>query len=288
MRMIERLTPAAALLAAPLLGFVASCTVITNPGQYEFSTGGCPQGSDASDLQVELFNFEDYENQRIEVRLIRDAEELVLRAVLDGIDPTGTEEGNADTSANLCLTFSDAIEAPGRYEVHTFVDCTEGERVPCGDGDYQPPAEPGWLSGVLDGYAEVDGTVAPTGFDDPPAFPPGNFELGLTGMGVHLVGTQHFALNVLDPAGNIVGFARLPKVADADFTILIRGVLQPNTDYTVEMYADFVRNGLYDPIVDGGLGDHSWVRSYRSDGEGMLVESFAHVGTFEPLDSFTF
>ncbi|RLB50683.1 MAG: hypothetical protein DRJ42_18380 [Deltaproteobacteria bacterium] len=283
---IKRLAGAAALMLPALLA--ASCSAITNPGQYVFFEGGCPLGSDESDLQVELFNFEAHEDKRIEVRLIRDGE-FVLRAVLEGIDPIGTEEGNADTSLDLCLTFSDALDFAGSYQVHTFVDCAEEESVPCGNGDFEPPGEDGWLSGVQDGYAEVDGSIAPTGFDDPASFPPGDFQLDVRGMHVHAVGTQHFALNVIDPLGNVVGFARVPKIVEPDFTVFIQEVLQPDTDYTVEMYADFVKNGIYDPIIaGGGSGDHSWIKSFRSNGEGMIIESWDHDTNFEDLDSFTF
>ncbi|MBW2462136.1 MAG: hypothetical protein JRH11_10855, partial [Deltaproteobacteria bacterium] len=201
--------------------FLASCTAITNPGQYEFGVT-CP-AVEEGDLQVELFSFETYEDERIEIRILRDGV-FVMRAVLDGIDEEGTGPNNPDDASLLCLTFPDVVEVPGTYEVRTFVDFN-GNDIP----DFVD--EPTWADDVVDGFASVDGEEESSSFDPLPLaeVPPGDLVLRLTGMSPHTVPTQHFAVMILDLEDTVVGFIRLPQVTTVDFDLAIHGILQPDT-----------------------------------------------------------
>ncbi len=266
---------------------LASCTAITNPGQYEVGVT-CP-AVEEGDLQVELFSFELYEDERIEIRILRDGA-FVMRAVLDGIDEEGTGPDNPDDASLLCLTFPDVAEVAGNYEVRTFVDSIRNDAPDFGD-------EPTWVDQVFDGLASVDGEEVSSGFDPLPSaeLPPGDLVLRLTGMNPHVVGTQHFAVMILELDDTVVGFMRLPNVTAVGFDLAIHGILQPNTMYKIEMYADLEENGVYDPpdpsippdmLTIDDFPDHSWITQFQSDGDGNADHAFPHDTNFVLLPSF--
>jgi hypothetical protein len=268
------------MLAVAALLLTASCSAITSPGRFTFEgdTGPeCPP-VDESDLGIELRNFETYANDQIEIRVVTTDERQVLRAVLDGLDEEGVSADGTDNAALLCLRFPELVELHGSLVVRTFVDNNIGF-----DGVFQQATEPGWQDVAVDGVAVVDGSEGVTGWDDELIPPPGDFELNVTGMLPHIPGTQHIAAMIIDDTGIPVGFYRIADLDDADFQIYVQQILEPDRDYTLEFYADYIPNGFYDPIP---MGDHAWLETYRSDGDGNVVEAFAHNTDFDLLDAF--
>jgi len=263
--------------------FLASCSAITSPGRFTFDDepviAECP-ATEAADLGIEFRNFEAFENQQIEFRVIdvdpTDGESLVLRGHLDELHPIGVSEDGTDNSTLTCLVFKELIDSFDNLIVRTFVDLNE-------DGVYDGTSEPGWQDGVSGGVAVVDGSEMSTGIDDPPS-PVGSFTYQLTMMGPHTPPTQHLALMIIEPVNGLpVGYFRIAEVDDVNLDIFIGEILEPDADYDVEFYADFVQNGSYDPPP---MGDHSWFESYSSDGEGNIDETFEHNTDFDPLDFF--
>jgi hypothetical protein len=269
-------------LALVAVTLTASCSAITDPGRFQFEGGGggtCP-AVDPSDLGVELRNFQDFDNDMIQIMVVDTTGFLVFRGILEGIDADGIEESPIDDANLLCLRFPELIEAHGSLVVRVFVDFDENGYYDALDAG-GAPFEPGWEATFEGGFAKVDGTDEPTGVD-PPSFPPGNFELEMTEMAPHTPNTQHIALMVIERESGIpVGFYRIPDLDVETPTIFINEILQPDTDYYVEFYADFDRDGQFSSL------DHSWVEGdYTADGEGDVVESFTHRSPFDDLDFF--
>lgn len=281
MRTYRRLFLSLVFFAGAIL--LGSCTAVTNPGQYEF--GATCSGSDPSNLRVELFGFEAYDEELIEVQVAR-GDDFLMRAVFEGIDEEGTGFANGDNAFSLCVTFPEVTEEPGVYTVRTFVDLN-------GNGDFDSPAEPGWFDSVDDGYALVEGDESPSGFDAiAEGVPVGNLVLDVEQMSPHVSRPdqpiQHFAVMVLDSEQVVVGFARLPEIATPDFRISIPGILRPAETYSLELYADFTKNGLYDPPHSPLLptDDHSWIHPFTSEDSGDTEVTFVHNPDFVPLESF--
>ncbi len=259
------------------------CSAITSPGSFQFDAAatGCPE-ADAVDLAIEVRNFEEFEDQQIQIMAVDGTNDLVFRAILDHIDHDGVSDDGTDNSARLCLVIPELVDAHDSLVIRTFVD----REV---NGFYQPvdgtgaDFEEGWQDDVTDGVVVIDGTDDPTGFDDPSSAS-GNFQVSTTGMNVHVPNTQHLAAMVIDPADGVpIGFYRLADVNTSDPVIFLNEILEPDSTYDLEFYVDFVTNGYYDPPP---MGDHSWFREYTSDAVGDISEDFAHNTEFDVLDYF--
>jgi hypothetical protein len=258
--------------------FTASCSAITDPGRFNFDA--------PPSLNLDLRNFEAYADGQIEFRVVEEADpsvpgdtaQLVLRGILEGLDEEGVSPDGDDNASHLALRFPGLIEQYDQLSVRVFVDLNF-------DGIYNPPDEPGWQEGVVNGAVTIDGSAVVTGFDVAPA-PPGNFELDVTGMTPHVAGTQHVAAMLIDVEDGVpVAYWRIADLDDPDFTIFIQEVLEPDSSYDLEMYADFTQDGSFTPLSEPDF-DHAWFREYESDGDGDVVESFAHTAMFEELSYF--
>ena len=244
-------------IAATLVVPLGGCFAISDLDRFE-------EGGDL-DLEVELVGFDSQDDERVEARLVRvvtgGSSVIEGRAVFDGIDP--------DRGADFFLP---GAIGDGQYQLHVYLDQNWDDEV--SDG------EPYFRQSVPSSGQVVFSSNVPQPPDDGELEPAGqDFDMDITGMGVHTGGVQLFECLVMEAeTGRGVGYYRLPDIDEVDFAFTIPGIVVPGTEYQVDFYADANQSGAYEAEFD-----HSWREFGTADADGLFVE-FGHHTPFVPLD----
>lgn len=204
-----------------------------------------------------------------------DANELAARAMFYGLAAYPAGEGMGDDAAGMDLHLPGALGRADEYALIGRIDTA-------GDG-FDATADPSFVATASD-----ESVVAVT---DPRVMdvetfvtpPPGTFTLTLVNF--HLPHTgEMIEVWVREAATRgTVGYARVAShPGTMEHAIVIPNVLEPDTEYEVEFYADESRNRRY----DGQPLDHSYRLFLTSGGDGNISETFTHHTDFVDIGPF--
>jgi hypothetical protein len=108
----------------------------------------------------------------------------------------------------------------------------------------------------------------------------GDFRMQFTNMTPHL-GQLLEVMVIESESGRTVGLYRTPSLANANFEVLIPGIIDPDgIVYRVEFYADLNGNGSYDDPDT----DHTWVIEFVESGADGVETEFTHGTDFARLE----
>jgi hypothetical protein len=238
------------------------CTAIVQYKDYD-EIPACGEGDDQTvrDLQFSMDGMDIHDGQLVEIRLVNSNDFVVARAIVDPL-----------VGSAFSMRLRGAV-LEGPHRVDFWADLSK-------NGAYDaPPTDHGWR---LETCASGAWTFShSTNFADvsqpEPGLVGGDFVLNLVGMVPHL--GQLLEFWVIDQSnGRMVGYYRLAEPPDVDFTIRIRGIIEPSAQYTVAFYADKNNNLQYD-IPDL---DHAWRLSGTGDASGLTID-FAHHTDFDDI-----
>ena len=249
-----------AVLAAAMVG---GCFVVADVDRFETED---PTTTERN-LIVELTGFDDYVGARVEIRLLDDRRLRVAVAVIE------------DMPAEHLFVMPSAVAPGDGYSMDIYVDQND-------DGLYTT-GEPAWRRDLDDdGYFAFEADDAFVAIDDPDSEPIGeDFQLNLTEMAPHTVGTQAFELVVVDESsGQTVGYYYLSDVDEPGFSAYVPTIIREGLLYRIDFYADFNQNGVYDP--PGATGDHSWRNEQTGSTTGINADFVHNTAFMNVVESF--
>jgi hypothetical protein len=241
-------------------------------GSSGSGTGGSAGDDDAGmdpdpmmlrDVSVAMTGMGPHDGHLMNFRVVSAGNELVALGVLD-------------TLQDATYTFALPNSTPeGAHRMDFFADFSM-------DGDYDaPPDDHAWRIDGTDFPSTGDATLAFahnmtfTDIETPAVTEGDDFTFEAEMMGPHM--NQMFELRVIEAdSGRLVGRYVLAEITAADFTIELPGILQPDTEYRVDFFADYNMDGDYDPPS----ADHAWRRMGTSGNNNGLTITFVHDTTF--------
>lgn len=219
-----------------------------------FSAKGSPQ---RENVTINFSNMSPHLNQNLYLR-------FVDKSTLKETDRSIT----LISSANFSVTLP-AVDIGGSYFVDFFVDFNSNGRYDA------PPSDHTWRLNLNNALGNDTLT-----FSHNASFTDIKWQNILTinfaGMTPHIGQMLEIKLENSTTEKEI-GRVKIPAITSASFPVQIIGLIEPG-DYSVEFYADFNGNGIYDAPPT----DHAWKIGFNYTG-GNVDLSFNHNATFTDI-----
>ena len=210
------------------------------------------------DLTVNLKDMNPHIDQLTELRVVSSTDQVQARAILNPL-----------TTADVTIAFPNSLTIFSGQKLDFYADFNK-------NGTYDAPStDHAWRETISAGGSDVTiDFTHNTMFTDisSPTFTElgKDFTMNLTAMTPHV--GQLYELRVIEKVtSKTVGVYRLGSIASADFTVTIAGIIKDGSEYQIDHYADFNKNGTY----DAPSTDHAWRQTETGDANG-LTASFTH------------
>jgi len=231
---------------------------------------GC---ANARTLCVRLERFSPHVDELVSIDLVTKADNILRARAI--IEPMGGVA--ADFVLPLAIPESEVPEAGEDHplQIEVYADQNKDQMYTPGGADHEWNLELP-ASGNL---VFVHDTLF-TSIDPRPRSIGGDFHMQFMNMTPHL-GQLLEVMVIESESGRTVGLYRTPALAEANFEVIIPGIIDPDgTVYRVEFYADLNGNGSYDDPDD----DHTWVIPFVESGEDGVQTEFTHGTDFARLE----